>query len=241
VQTLMMGIALAVRDGITYLKATRIAGPRQATFRTPKQVVHLVLMSRGTAENLWTIDGADGLLITTAQYFSNQRRVYLRSDGDPAFSFGILGRQQKPVEANAEIHAADGELFVGYTARLHALELHANVAQLSHAESPTKELRTAQNGQVPFAPPLAPEDADFARAAIWQIGIPQSSSDELSDVSLELSYHGDVARLYHAGCLLDDNVWNCQPSRVGLKDLVPLDATTLEIRILPHPSDSQIV
>ena len=81
---------------------------------------------------------------------------------------------------------------------------------------------------------MAPDDADFAHAAIWKLTLPPLPPT-LSDAFLQIHYQGDVARLYQNTTLLDDNFWNGIPWTIGLRELPDINGTPLDLRILPLP------
>ena len=94
----------------------------------------------------------------------------------------------------------------------------------------TKEhggLRTVSIGKQKVA--AMPTEADFEKAATWTI----ANLDELNEnlyLYLQISYRGDVARLYADGQLVADNFWNGKPMLVRLSDLV---GKRVELKILP--------
>jgi len=89
--------------------------------------------------------------------------------------------------------------------------------------------------------PLAPEDADFSRAAAWILKIPQQSMTGLSDIYLRIGYAGDVARLSLDGRLLDDDFYNGRRWEIGLKRFLPeAFGKKLEVSILPLPRRAPI-
>ncbi len=76
-----------------------------------------------------------------------------------------------------------------------------------------------------------PSDADFEAAAVYSIsGLPKADSRD--GKILEITYRGDVARLYCRGRLIADNFYNGRPMLMGLWRL-PDDCDELELRILP--------
>jgi len=79
-----------------------------------------------------------------------------------------------------------------------------------------------------------PTDTDFEAAAIWTLDVSQIPAD---DRFLEISYRGDVARLYADGQLVQDNFWNGKPMQVRLSDLA---GKRVELRILPLRKDAPI-
>ncbi len=81
----------------------------------------------------------------------------------------------------------------------------------------------------------APTDADFRDAAVYAIDIP----DERDGRLLDISYRGDVARLYADGKLVADNFYNGRPFLYGLWRL-PDGCRRLELRILPLQKDMPV-
>lgn len=71
-----------------------------------------------------------------------------------------------------------------------------------------------------------PVDADFDDAAVYYIDVPSHEG------LLDITYRGDVARLYSDGKLIDDNFYNGRTFQYGLWRL-PEDCKQLELRILP--------
>ena len=86
---------------------------------------------------------------------------------------------------------------------------------------------------------LAPEDVDFDRAAAWTLRVPTTWPSQVSNVFLQIQYQGDVARLYNAQHLLDDDFWNGMTWTVAIKDLKMGTqhgrAETWTLHILPLP------
>ena len=81
-----------------------------------------------------------------------------------------------------------------------------------------------------------PTEEDFGKAATWII----SNLNELNknlDLYLQISYRGDVARIYADGQLVEDNFWNGKPMLVRLSDLV---GKRVELKILPLGKDYPI-
>ena len=86
----------------------------------------------------------------------------------------------------------------------------------------------------------APEDADFAKAAIWRINLP-AGLDLNTDPILRLHYVGDVARVTLNGKLLTDDFYNGNPFEVGLRRYAPEILTgDLRVEILPLRKDAPI-
>ncbi len=83
-----------------------------------------------------------------------------------------------------------------------------------------------------------PTDADFEQAAVYRIELPEEAGQE-SHRLLNISYRGDVARLYANGQLIQDNFYNGRPMLYGLWRL-PAGTKQLELRILPLQKDMPV-
>lgn len=79
-----------------------------------------------------------------------------------------------------------------------------------------------------------PSDADFEKAAVYTIDLPDSRSGILN-----IRYYGDCARLYADGQLIDDNFYNGRVFQYALWRL-PKDCRQLELRILPIQKDMPV-
>ena len=81
-----------------------------------------------------------------------------------------------------------------------------------------------------------PTEEDFGKAATWVISNLNELNENL-DLYLQISYRGDVARIYADGQLVEDNFWNGKPMLVRLSDLV---GKRVELKILPLGKDYPI-
>lgn len=93
--------------------------------------------------------------------------------------------------------------------------------------SETSGLRSVSMGSQKVA--AMPVESDFNNAATWSI----TNIDELNanlDLYLQISYKGDVARIYADGKLIEDNFWNGKPMLVRVSDLI---GKKVELKILP--------
>lgn len=80
-----------------------------------------------------------------------------------------------------------------------------------------------------------PTDADFEDAAVYTIDIPAEREGRM----LNISYRGDVARLYADGRLVADNFYYGRPFLYGLWRL-PEGCKRLELRVLPLQKDMPV-
>ena len=96
-------------------------------------------------------------------------------------------------------------------------------------------LRTISKGVQKVAE--SPVDSDFDMAAVYRIAIPEGI--DRSNALLDISYLGDVARLYVDGKFVDDNFWNGRHFQYALWRL-PEECREVELRILPLQKDMPV-
>lgn len=83
-----------------------------------------------------------------------------------------------------------------------------------------------------------PVDDDFKEAEVYAVDVAAiSDTGDADDLFLSIDYHGDCARVYADGRLVQDNFWNGKSMLVRLSDLV---GKTVELRILPLRKDAPI-
>lgn len=199
--------------------------------------VHLVLLPENEAEHVWRGDDPSALIETNASAFSSGTQWVLQSN-DNAFHLGIFGGA-KPQATPALTQAGRSAWFVPYTATLPRMDLRASIKKVQNARPRTPWTLGATLAWRPQPIPEKPLASEFADAAVWTIRIPPvPASAHVSDLWLDIHYQGDEARLSSGHALLDDNFWNGQPWKIGLKETLPAwrtSASDLELRILPLP------
>ena len=108
--------------------------------------------------------------------------------------------------------------------------------------TPVHHVLTKQHGglrQVPTGSQKVaaqPIESDWDKAAAWSITHLDQLNEHL-DLYLQVSYRGDIARIYADGILIQDNFWNGKPMLVRLSQLV---GKQVELRILPLGKDYPI-
>ena len=201
--------------------------------------VRILLLSEAQAEQFWRVSlgcavaGKDTVLLSPADLFAGADGVHLRSVEPARIAVSIFlpnGKDDDPHSlwrewaGEAEPRKIDFEWSAGREA----------------ASRP--QLRMAAHVEGRDGPmPLAPEDAEFAGAAAWNLTVPAQSMTGLSDIQLRIRYAGDVARLSIDGRLLDDDFYNGRTWEIGLKRFLPESfGKKLEVGVLPLPRNAPI-
>jgi hypothetical protein len=199
--------------------------------------LHVVVLTAEQARDLWEAPFAaqPHVFLSPADLFFNADELVMRSRDAQSLFFGIFpGSEIKP-ESMVPLAplAADG-IFARYGASLATRKIEARWALLQKPSSAPPVKRGKYNA-------VAPTDADFAHAAVWNIHVPHESFSDLSNLFLQFDYQGDVARLYKGRELLDDNFYNGRPWEVGLKHFLAHEGTTsFRLEITPLRQDAPI-
>jgi beta-galactosidase len=206
--------------------------------------VRIVLLSQEQAESAWKadVDGAEHLVFTEQQFYSDAAHLYFQSVGGGKFSFQIMPKVAKTLRASAPLVDGGASAGVGNfsaSVREEALVMSYSRVRAASlvdpvASGPTFSWR--KNGVA-----LAPIEEAFHKAAEWKITLPKHFPESLSKVFLDVSYVGDVARISAAGKLLEDDFYNGLPWRIGLKRFsAELASDSLRLEILPLRQNAPI-
>ncbi len=207
--------------------------------------VKIVVLSQEEAESAWKVEvgGSEHLLFTHQQFFFGKSRIYLESIGSPEFRFQILPEVSKKLQGSFAIRTGAAVNGIrSYEATLPALKLQLDLRKIQNAgHVPPVKLGPPVSWRKNSRVAEAPTDSAFAKAAKWQVTVPDSFPAELSELFIDAKYYGDVARLYSHGRLLDDNFYNGMPWKVGLKRFSSeLKSGPLQLDILPLRKDAPI-
>ena len=170
------------------------------------------------------------------QLYKLERQVYLSPASLSAEGILLHLRTDDPKLLTLKFF--DGESFRGVeVSKPRAQKLTVSAEVIRPAGPP----RTIPRGKISTPVATAPEDADFAQAALWKIVLPPSLDLGL-DPLLRIHYTGDVARLTLGGKLLTDNFYNGQPFEIGLQRFgAEILTGALQLAVLPMPQNPPIL
>jgi beta-galactosidase len=88
---------------------------------------------------------------------------------------------------------------------------------------------------------MEPDDADFDRAAVWSIQVPKEALTAAARTFLQISYEGDVARLYAGSRFDNDNFYKGTLWEIALWRFTPEELVRgLDLKILPLRKDTPL-
>ena len=204
--------------------AVRVRGSDGATVR-------IVLLSEADSLALWKGEwrGRERVFLTRAGLVLEGVQARLTSDEISDLRVGVF-------PAPADLHGGEPD---GVFTRLvpsppAAVRFTATIEALQPAGPP----REIHLGRAPEPVAEQPNDADFARAAVWRIKLPENL-DLSTDPLLRIHYAGDVARATLDGRLITDDFYNGNVWEIGLRRHAPeILQGDLRLAILPLRKDA---
>lgn len=190
-------------------------------------IVTIVVLAREQALNTWKVilAGQERIVLSASQLYVDEDRLHL-TGRDPS---QLVAAFFPPLEHDPAGFVAgnDNGIFKSYTIGVPPISSIATVQQLQDAgvDPPVK----LSSGVA-----IAPDDLAFDTwAASWKLTVPRVGLDAASNLFLQITYEGDVARLYADGKLITDNFYNGTPWRIGLESIPSAAWDHLELKILP--------
>lgn len=198
--------------------------------------VRVVLLSEADSLALWkgSWQGRERVFLTPAGLVLDGQNLALTSTHASELTVGIYPAPSRVHSSGARIQSVCDGVFAQFTLPNSAKAPAPVVLKEIQPPGPLRAILLKQGVAA------APEDADFANAAVWQIRLPENLRlDE--DPLLRLNYVGDVARITLNGKLLLDDFYNGNPLEIGLRRHAPeILHGDLRIAILPLRRDAPI-
>ncbi|HTY88907.1 MAG TPA: beta-galactosidase [Candidatus Acidoferrum sp.] len=215
-------------------------GTRAAVqIETKNGLLQIVLLSDADSLALWKgpWQGRDRVFLTKSGLVLDGENLRLTSSDRDDLTVGVLPAPSVVTLNGKPLAPKDNGVFKLFTPeRPKAVSFKPTFENIQTA-GPARGIPL---GKIKDAVAAAPEDADFAKAAVWKIKLP-GNADLSVDPILQLNYVGDVARVLLNGKLLTDDFYNGNKFDVGLSRYAP-DILTgdLRVAILPLRKDAPI-
>ncbi|HEY6330950.1 MAG TPA: beta-galactosidase, partial [Blastocatellia bacterium] len=202
---------------------------------TAGETTAIVLLTKEQAENCWKLKfgGQTRIVVSPADVFGDGQ-LHLRSRDVASLRFSVFGRVGAAVTSNIKLeHDGRDGMFESYSARINPHRVLIDFRQSIKAKPvpPVKSKRVAE----------VPDEAAFDDSGVWDIRVPATGLDGLSNVFLRIDYAGDVGRLYGSGHFITDDFYMGTLWEIGLNQ-IPLElwAHGLQLKILPLRKDAPI-
>ncbi len=199
--------------------------------------VHIVVLTRDQALNLWKRSGMRGeqVFLSPADVFFEGSSMHLRARDVGKLRFSVFaGRTSVPAASVPLRQTGRDGAFVSYSAKVSQKQVPVHWERIRAAPPSAPVKRGKYNA-------VAPTDSDFEKAGMWRIQVPAHALDGLSDVFLRVHYFGDVGRLYAGPRVLDDDFYKGTTWEIGLKRFAAeAFGKNLELNIMPLRKDAPI-
>jgi hypothetical protein len=198
---------------------------------TDGAAVQIVLLGEADSLALWKGEwrGRERVFLTRAGLVLDGDQVRLTSREISDLRLGVF-----PAPAELAGGVPDGVFMQFVPPPPPRADFAASVIAIQAAEA----AREVPLGRAPRPVAEQPSDADFARAAVWRIKLPDHL-DLSTDPILRVHYVGDVARITLNGRLVTDDFYNGNAWEIGLRRHAPAVLQgDLRIAILPLRKDT---
>ncbi len=228
-----LGEKRVVRPSVTERRAATMVIP------TAHGSLQIVVLNDADSLALWkgTLQGRERVFLSKAGLVLDGENIRLTSSDRDELTVGIFPAPEKLAFNGKSARGKRDGVFESFTPeKPKAVSIKATFENIQ----PAGPARTIPLGKIREPVAAAPEDADFAQAAVWKIKLPPDV--ELSaDPILRLNYVGDVARVSLDGKLLTDDFYNGNKFDVGLRRYAPgILNGDLRVAILPLRKDAPI-
>lgn len=220
----------AARAGLILVEDVRPGADVAVTLRTRSgSEVRILLLTEQQAEHLWVVPlrGRERLLLTADQVFSRSGALELRSAGDPHFDLGLFPAPRRALAGSLPLTSSDEGAFERLSAEAAPRSIRVRVDPLRQAR-PVPPVRIGG----PANAAMQPVPETYGDAAAWTLALPRQALSG-GNAYLEITYRGDVARLYAVTQLLNDNFYDGETWALGLKDYAAALGRPLTLTVLP--------
>lgn len=200
----------------------------------------IIVLTHAQALGVWktTLGGRDRLLLSGADLYFAAEHIHLATRDPHDLAVGIYPSLDR-TPAGWRLVEREGVFTEYRTGATSEPELPVEVSAVKAAE-PASPVRLSGP---PRAVAMEPSDSDFDRAAVWNLTVPAAARTGPGRNFLEISYAGDVARLYANGRFLDDNFYKGPPWELGAWRLASPTSggpLTVQLKILPLRADAPL-
>jgi hypothetical protein len=216
--------------------------------------IRVVVLTQREAEDAWKVRlgasspgarAANHLLITAQDFFVEsdgaQQRIFLRSRGTSDFDFTITPLVTSTLLGSAPLTQAE---VTAQSARFTADTGERNLQVTYNLVQPAGEAPPVKIGPPPAwrsqGVALAPGLSDPPYVGRWSIKLPHDSLEGLSNLYLQVTYQGDLARLTAGNTLITDNFYNGQTWSIGLRKYLESKADAFGLTIVPLRRDAPV-
>jgi hypothetical protein len=201
--------------------------------------IQIVVLDQKSSLAIWkgNLQGRDRIFLTRAGLVFDKDNLRLTSMSPAGLNVAIYPAPDSLKFNGSDLSRKTDGVFECFTPPApSAVKLKAAFTLLKAAGTP----REIPSGKIEQPVATAPLDADFEKAAVWRVTIPEGV-DLGADPILRFHYVGDVARVMLNGQFITDDFYNGNVFDIGLRRHAPdILNGDLRVAILPLRKDAPI-
>jgi len=211
---------------------------REAAFviQSGAKTVSVVVLNTADAQRASLIDfaGSKRLALTDDTLFGDTR-LTLHSTGNPDFELGLFPAVTQKLSGSLALTTEQSGVFQVYKAQAKPVQLTATLKKTrEEGEAPPINI----GGLAKAA--LQPYPESFGRSAAWEISIPSTALNGVSNTYLRVHYRGDVGRLFSGAEMIDDDFWSGPSWNIGLSRFKAHLTKPFTLTVMPLRADAPI-
>ncbi|MHB9056315.1 MAG: beta-galactosidase [Paludibacteraceae bacterium] len=206
--------------------------------RTPaNRTITIILLNDKTSLKIWKGEfaGKERLFLTDSGLTFQKNQLQLENSGDE-FNLSIFPVVKLLTYNGKKLRSAKDGIFSKYKIRkVKTKPIRVDLEKINDFGVPLRTVATGSHNVAEM-----PGDSDFLKAANWKITLPENQ-EKTRDITLRITYKGDVARVYSGNKLLTDNFFNGKPFDVNISYFSDeMRNNLINLKILPLKKDVPI-
>lgn len=191
------------------------------------KVLKILTLTNQQALNAWKADvfGADRLFISKSDLIFFKEKIRLQSTGNPEIDFAVYPALRGFKVSRGKLKTSAEGIFSVYNLKLPVKSIKATIKEVRDIEPylnkgqdlPLDDRNPAVNTAVSPGPQYQTNLNRVEGAKYYEVKLPSSTLNGLSDAFIKLDYTGDTGAAYLNGKLIADDFYSGLPMTIGLK------------------------
>ena len=215
------------------------------------KVLKILTLTNQQALNTWkaNVFGADRLFISKSDLIFFKEKIRLQSTGNPEIDFAVYPALRGFKVSRGKLKTSAEGIFSVYNLKLPVKSIKATIKEVRDIEPylnkgqdlPLDDRNPAVNTAVSPGPQYQTNLNRVEGAKYYEVKLPSSTLNGLSDAFIKLDYTGDTGAAYINGKLIADDFYSGLPMTIGLKRFSnALSGKKLLFQIVPLTDERKI-
>ena len=215
------------------------------------KVLKILTLTNQQALNAWkaNVFGADRLFISKSDLIFFKEKIRLQSTGNPEIDFAVYPALRGFKVSRGKLKTSAEGIFSVYNLKLPVKSIKATIKEVRDIEPylnkgqdlPLDDRNPAVNTAVSPGPQYQTNLNRVEGAKYYEVKLPSSTLNGLSDAFIKLDYTGDTGAAYINGKLIADDFYSGLPMTIGLKRFSnALSGKKLLFQIVPLTDERKI-